>query len=536
MSTMDTQGPSSLTPETMLSTKQKDPTVIDTPTPAGFNFNEKKRPAALNLTHTRTGTSSSSSSESSLKAPRTPRFAEATSVHSPVDNGISPFADPVNPQASESQPGDVGFGYISNSGSERASIPIPKSPLKSAMKVPGTPARTMNLFSPTFREEEILEKRELETDKEQAKDLKIKVRVRMAKFALRSVHFSCSLIILAMLSSSFAIFNATKSLPQQSKMPSWANGTDPWAQKLVLAMACLSLAISVLVFVAYCRGGHRRAEKVGTYYTMFAIGWFIVSLILWVLAAAVFSNSKNNGDNKDMWGWSCLQNTRSEVFSDKVKYSLICRLQNWTLICIIIEVVLEVISILLYSVIFYRYYSKRRLHKSMDTRDRARSDLYLAQLRSQSAPNTPGFPRSPSFGGAPMTPGLFPPKSPALSQYAMSPRHAPANFGSLSSINEKSTFTPGPQIQIAVEPPSHFTKPQGLFKLQAPPTKAPSATPKTQSPLSPVAPETPLTSQSPPPSETIYEHAPVAADEPTYDAVPIPGAYSGAPATYGQAM
>lgn len=112
---------------------------------------------------------------------------------------------------------------------------------------------------------------------------------------------------------------------------------------------------------------------------------FVVSLILWVLAAAVFSNSKNNGNNKDMWGWSCVQNTRSEVFSDKVKYSLVCRLQNWSLICIIIEVVIEVISILLYSIVFYRYYSKRRLHKSMDVRDRARSDLYLAQLRSQSA-------------------------------------------------------------------------------------------------------------------------------------------------------
>lgn len=391
---------------------------------------------------------------------------------------------------------------------------------------------------------------------------KIKVRVRMAKFALRSVHFSCSLIILAMLSSSFAIFNATKNLPQQSKMPSWANGTDPWAQKLVLAMACLSLAISVLVFVAYCRGGHRRAEKVGTYYTLFAIGWvgqiitlselfsqltrtqFIVSLILWVLAAAVFSNSKNTGNNKDMWGWSCVQNTRSEVFADKVKYSLICRLQNWTLICIIIEVVLEVISVLLYSVIFYRYYSKRRLHKSMDVRDRARSDLYLAQLRSQSAPNTPGFPRSPSLGGVPMTPGMFPPKSPALSQYALSPRHAPAGFGSLSSINEKSPFTPG--AQVVAEPPSQFSRPQPQvpFKLQAPPTKAPSATKTQQSPLSPVPPPAALTSQSPPPppaqaappKETVHEHAPVAADEPTYDAVPIPGAYSGAPAPYGQAM
>ncbi|KAL7818096.1 hypothetical protein V8C44DRAFT_355470 [Trichoderma aethiopicum] len=528
---MDNSGPSTLTQETMPHSEQPkggatETTPIDTPAPAGFNFSEKKRPAALNLTHARTATSSSTSSESSLKVPRTPRFAEATSVHSPIESDGSPFADPVNPQSS--QPGDVGFGYISNSGSDRESLRMPKSPLKSAMRVPGTPARTMNLMSPTFREEEILEKREMETEKEQAKDMKIKVRVRMAKFALRSVHFSCSLIILAMLSSSFAIFNATKSLPQQSKMPSWAAGTDPWAQKLVLAMACLSLAISVLVFVAYCRGGHRRAEKVGTYYTIFAIGWFIVSLILWVLAAAVFSNSKNNGANKDMWGWSCVQNTRSEVFADKVKYSLVCRLQNWTLICIIIEVVLEVISILLYSVIFYRYYSKRRLHKSMDVRDRARSDLYLAQLRSQSAPNTPGFPRSPGgFGGAPMTPAMFPPKSPALSQYALSPRHAPAGFGSLAAVDEKAAaaFTPGG------EPPSQFSRPSVPFKLQAPPTKAPSATPKAQSPLTPVD-----HSMAAAQKETLHEHAPVAADEPTYDAVPIPGAYSGAPATFGQAM
>ena len=48
----------------------------------------------------------------------------------------------------------------------------PKSPLKSAMKVPGTPGRTMtNPLSPTFREEERYEKQELKTDKEQARDL-----------------------------------------------------------------------------------------------------------------------------------------------------------------------------------------------------------------------------------------------------------------------------------------------------------------------------------------------------------------------------
>lgn len=243
---------------------------------------------------------------------------------------------------------------------------------------------------------------------------------------------------------------------------------------------------------------------------------------MWALAAGLFQHSKNSSKNKDMWGWSCVQNQRAEVFREKVQYTLVCRLQNWSLICIIIEVVIEAISIILYSVVFYRYYSKRKLTKSMDLRDRARSDLYLAQLRSQSAPNTPGFgPKSPSWGG-PTTPG-FGPKSPALSQYAMSPRHPPAAYRNLSDIDENaSPFTPGAQV---VEPQSQFAGPQPSFKLQAPPTKAPSATPKHgMSPLTPTS----APPSFPPNNLPSSNHASVTNDEPSYDAVPIPGAYSDA--------
>jgi hypothetical protein len=50
----------------------------------------------------------------------------------------------------------------------------PRSPLKSAMRVPGTPGRALqnqNPLSPTFLEEQVLEKREASTEKEQARDL-----------------------------------------------------------------------------------------------------------------------------------------------------------------------------------------------------------------------------------------------------------------------------------------------------------------------------------------------------------------------------
>ena len=135
---------------------------------------------------------STSSSTLSLKPPRTPRFAEATAVHSPIEptkTGSSPFADPpgtmINHYHPQPQPSDVGFGYISENAPLRnladPGMPVeedgtrslpPKSPLKSALRVPGTPGRQIeNPLSPTFQEEQILEKRELDTDRDNAKDL-----------------------------------------------------------------------------------------------------------------------------------------------------------------------------------------------------------------------------------------------------------------------------------------------------------------------------------------------------------------------------
>lgn len=146
---------------------------------------ERKNTNPLN----RTRTSSSSSTAPSLRTPRQARFAEATAVHSPIDPspaGRSPFADPPN-MASQpgARPSDVGFGYIAANdasrhatfpaeehASNRLAPPTPGTPLRSALRSPGTPGRRFeNPLSPTFREEQILEKHEASTEKENAKDL-----------------------------------------------------------------------------------------------------------------------------------------------------------------------------------------------------------------------------------------------------------------------------------------------------------------------------------------------------------------------------
>jgi hypothetical protein len=81
-----------------------------------------------------------------------------------------PFSE--RSQVPLAQVGDLGFGYINEKRESVVMPATPRSPLKSAMKFPGSP-RTVreNPLSPTFKEETILERREERTDKEQARDL-----------------------------------------------------------------------------------------------------------------------------------------------------------------------------------------------------------------------------------------------------------------------------------------------------------------------------------------------------------------------------
>lgn len=340
---------------------------------------------------------------------------------------------------------------------------------------------------------------------------KIKTRVRMAKMCLRGTNFSCSLIVLSMLSTTFTIFNTTRSLPARSNLPAWAPNQKTWPQITLLSIACVSLAMSLAIFYGYWRGGHKRAEKAAVYYTAFTIAFFLFSTVMWAIGAALLNESRKSGKGQDMWGWSCKGGKRKTVFQQDIDYALICRLQvrklcptiqkqysnlfqNWSLICAIIEIIVEVITISIYAIVFYRFYSKRRLHKSMDLRDKARSDLYLAQLRSQSAPNTPGFQ-----------------KTPRAATFPANVHDDPTNAAENGEYYSGST-------QFASKHQS-FSQPKP-FTLQPPPIKVHSATPAMSQDGFDEAPE-------------VQEHVPAAPGEQTYEAVPIPGAYSAPMASPG---
>jgi hypothetical protein len=142
-----------------------------------MSTNNKK---GLTVTIERRNTDDSTSSK--VKTPRSARFAEATSVYSPIDAPKSPCASyPTNHYKPQPQVSDVGFGYVQTVEMEETDPrylppPTPRgAPLKSALKSPGAPPRTPGrpsmILSPTFREERDLEKQEVSLEKEQAKDI-----------------------------------------------------------------------------------------------------------------------------------------------------------------------------------------------------------------------------------------------------------------------------------------------------------------------------------------------------------------------------
>lgn len=123
---------------------------------------------------------SNESLPSSVRTPRTARFAEATTVNSPIDPPTAPLAFATNHYSPQPQVSDVGFGYVQSVEMEETDRrylppPTPKTPLKSALKSPGAPPRTPGkasmILSPTFAQERELEKQEALTEIEQAKDL-----------------------------------------------------------------------------------------------------------------------------------------------------------------------------------------------------------------------------------------------------------------------------------------------------------------------------------------------------------------------------
>lgn len=252
----------------------------------------------------------------------------------------------------------------------------PITPLSAGLK-------TSNTMYSTNEEQRVAELEEKARAEDQ-RDLAVKLKVRLAKVVLRSINCACSLVVLALVASTFAIFNATRNLKPRNGLPPWAIKTPTWPQITIIVIASISLALSLFIMYSYWKGGHNKAEKLALHATIFAGAVFIFTIAMWSAGIGIMQASRAGNDDKDLWGWSCKDNTRRKLFEDSIDYTLVCRQQDWVVVCAIIEISVEFLAICVYLFAFYRlFYTKRRLRKSMNVRDEARSSLWLAKLKEQ---------------------------------------------------------------------------------------------------------------------------------------------------------
>ena len=186
------------------------------------------------------------------------------------------------------------------------------------------------------------------------------------------------------MASTFSIFFATRNLPKRNGTSPWSAKTPQWPQISILVIASISLALSLFIMYSYWKGGHSKAEKVALHATIFAGAVFIFTIAMWSIGIGIMQGSRGANNDQDLWGWSCKDNTRRKYFEDSINYSLVCRQQDWVVVCAIIEISVEFLAICVYIFAFYRlFYTKRKLRKSMNVRDEARSSLWLAKLKEQ---------------------------------------------------------------------------------------------------------------------------------------------------------
>jgi len=248
----------------------------------------------------------------------------------------------------------------------------PIAPLSAGLKTAGT------------QEEQRVIELEEKVHREDKRDLAVKLKVRLAKVVLRGVNCACSTVVLALVASTFQIFNATRHLLPRNNLPPWSQTTPTWPQITILVISSMSLMLSLYIMYGYWSGGHSKAERIAAPAGIFAGAAFVFGLAIWAAGIAIMKGSRGNNSDQDLWGWACKNNVRKKLFQDTINYDLVCRQQNWVIVCAIIEICAEVLTMSVYAFAIYRItYSKRRLRKSMNVRNEARSSVWMVKLKEQ---------------------------------------------------------------------------------------------------------------------------------------------------------
>jgi len=301
-----------------------------------------------------------------------------------------PFTPPLTPNALPSYPDSPSYSRSAWSPTDR----FLESP--GTFKPPRRPTSYRSFIE--FEEEYPLTQRDMEGTLQYAdqqaqrateRDLVLKKNIRRFRFVVRVLDLGCSLVIIALIASNFIVFNATRFSVNDSGNPIWgAEHPRTWPTTVLLSVACVSVALSVVVLLSYLKSV-QWANRFNIAHATITISVSVFLIIMWAISIGIF-NYHDQSATPDLWSRACHQRDAGTP-NGAVNWGQYCIEQAWCSVCGILSIIFEALILTTFALIYLRRRSKRDVRQSRQYATFVRT---ATALQEQQSPYDPSMQKS----------------------------------------------------------------------------------------------------------------------------------------------
>ncbi|KAI9680242.1 MAG: hypothetical protein M1822_007241 [Bathelium mastoideum] len=166
----------------------------------------------------------------------------------------------------------------------------------------------------------------------QARDKKLKYRIRVLKVLSRFLSLILSLATLAPLSLTLQKFLSTRDvLIPVNGVPrtAWSASPKTWPMYMYITLAAISTVLNLIILLAYLRS-IRQANRASAVASVFESVVLVGHVAIWAAGAALYRVGKDEGEHaRDLWGWTCSLGAAKiqNEFSKEINFGRYCNIQ-----------------------------------------------------------------------------------------------------------------------------------------------------------------------------------------------------------------
>ena len=148
--------------------------------------------------------------------------------------------------------------------------------------------------------------------------------LRILKILTKSISTIFSAVMFGIMVFMMVKYNGTKNTFRNGRN-AWPRDPKIWPTVMLLVGSGLTLLLSIITLVSYCINFSkaRRSWKL-------TIVQYAIHIVAWIVISTLYRYEKSlHGNNNDLWGWSCSQETTAiqQEFRGVVNFTPLCNVQ-----------------------------------------------------------------------------------------------------------------------------------------------------------------------------------------------------------------